>query len=169
MAYGYLLIGYNERNTLFEEAMRRLSALDWLTTPEERIKVMSRFNNAMRRSEYGPGVRQDILIGALKRDKELRAPGVSRNRDKAAILQGKENSKLRFKNTWFLKGNYTSVLKVQATTNGVLAAAIRRKVGGLTAPDGGGTMVIEAAGMPITAGMRTPVYIIQVVGGGVGG
>ena len=81
---------------------------------------------------------------------------MSRNRDKAAILQGKENSKLRFKNTWFLKGNYTSVLKVQATPNGVLAAAIRRKVGGMTAPDGGRTMVIEAAGMPITAGMKNP-------------
>ena len=55
-----------------------------------------------------------------------------------------------------MRGNYTSVLKVQAAPNGALAAAVRRKIGGMTAPDGGRTMVMEAAGMPITAGMRNP-------------
>ena len=74
-----------KRDTLSAEAMRRLSALDECTTPEERRQVMAEYNNAMRRSGYGPSIRQDILQGALTRDRELKKLGVVWSRSREEI------------------------------------------------------------------------------------
>ena len=55
-----------------------------------------------------------------------------------------------------LERGQISVLKVQATPNGLLADNVRGKIGQMVAPDGGRTLVVEAAGRPITAGLRNP-------------
>ena len=110
----------------------------------------------MRRSGYGPRIRQDIILGVLSRDKELREWQQPRYRTKEQILKAKGENQHRFVNTWFLKGQYTSVLKVQATPGGSLLKETRDKVGELKAPDGGLTKVVEAAGASITAGLRNP-------------
>ena len=57
---------------------------------------------------------------------------------------------------WFLRGQYTSVLKVQATPGGSLLRATRDKVGELKALDGGLVKVMEAARASITAGLKNP-------------
>ena len=145
-----------KRDTLFAEAMRRLSALDECTTPEERRQVMAEYSNAMRRSGYGPSIRQDILQGALTRDRELRKPGVVQNRSREEIQQAKNENNLKYVNTWFLRGQHTSVVKVQATPGGALVGKAREKIGNMMAPDGGRTLIVEAAGLSITAGLRNP-------------
>ena len=53
---------------------------------------MTEYCNAMRRSGYGPRIRQDILLGVLFRDKELREGLQSRYRTKEQILKAKEEN-----------------------------------------------------------------------------
>ena len=84
--------------------MRRLSALDEWTTPEERRQVMAEYSNAMRRSGFRPSIRQDIRQGALARDRELREPGVVRNRSREEIQQAKKENNMKYVNTWFPRG-----------------------------------------------------------------
>ena len=54
--------------------------MDSQTMEVERTKVMTEFSNALRRSGYGQKLRQDVLLGALKRDWEMRASGAPRYR-----------------------------------------------------------------------------------------
>ena len=61
-----------KRNSLFQELLRRLSALDFLTTPAQRKETVEDFLNAMRISGYGESLRWDTLFGALQRDEEIR-------------------------------------------------------------------------------------------------
>ena len=60
--------------------MRRLSALDLSTTTDERNQVMTEYVNAKRRSSYGPQIRKDTFIGALKRDLLLHDLATSRKK-----------------------------------------------------------------------------------------
>ena len=145
-----------KRDTLFNEGIRRLSAMDGETLAQEMVPVMAEFNWAMIRAGYGPLLRQDTLAGAVKRDKELRESPEGRYRDRAAILKAKEENNLKFPNTWFLRGGNTAVVKVQPTPGAVLAKEVRRRIGSLKAPDGGGTLVIEAAGRSVLAGLKCP-------------
>ena len=142
-------------DTLFSVAMRILSAMDDQTLEEERIPVLTGFADAMRRGGYGPLIRQDIISGALKRDRELRATG-NRHRTRQEILAAKEASELKHINTWFLRGQNTAILKVQATLGSTLALKVKEKLTGITAPDGGTTLVAEATGRSILAGPRAP-------------
>ena len=64
-----------KRDTLFSEGMRMLSAIDNKTLHADKVPVLTKFGDAMRRAGYGPLVRQDILTGVLKRDTELRETG----------------------------------------------------------------------------------------------
>ena len=57
--------------------------------------------------------------------------------------------------TWFLTGQYTSVLNVPATPGGQLASLLRQKIGQTKAPDGGLTKIVEAGGCSISSGMST--------------
>ena len=60
---------------------------------------------------------------------------------------------LKSKNTWFLRGDTTSTLVVQATEQGKLAQSLRRALKGVRAPDGGLTSVMEKAGKSVLAGL----------------
>merc|ERR1711954_521603 len=109
----------------------------------------------MRKSGYGPTYREDILRGAIRRDLEFRNKPV-RYRDGTTIRQHKKENDLKYLNTWFLRGTNTSVIKVQATPGGTLASRVRSRLRGQLAPDGGTTLVVEAAGKPLTAGLKRP-------------
>ena len=60
----------------------------------------------------------------------------------------------RHLNTWFLKGQTTATLRVQATVGGRLQKAVQQATKGCVAPDGGRTMVLERSGRGIMAGLR---------------
>ena len=55
----------------------------------------------------------------------------------------KRTKKGGYINTWFLRGNITSVLNVVATPNCRLCELIRKGIGMCVAPDKGFTKVIE--------------------------
>ena len=55
-----------KRQTLFQECMRRLWALDVHTTVVDRNKVLEKFMNTLRLSGYGVPMRRDILRGLWK-------------------------------------------------------------------------------------------------------
>ena len=55
--------------------------------------------------------------------------------------------------TGWVRNQAERSLKVQATPNGALAEGIRRKIGGIKAPDGGTTNVLEAMGKNVMAGL----------------
>ena len=61
-----------KRDTLFAEGMRHLSALDQYTTAVDRNEVLDAFLNGLRVYGYGHPMRQDILVGILVQDAELR-------------------------------------------------------------------------------------------------
>ena len=107
----------------------------------------------MVKAGYGPQLRQDTLEGALKRDKELREAPEGRYRDRDTIRRSKEENDLKFPNTWFLRGGNTAVLKVQPMPEAVLAKEIRKRIKNHKAPDGGGTLVVEAAGRSVLASL----------------
>ena len=84
-------------------------------------------------SGYSHKVRQDTLLGLLEREKQMAAlPQRYRSRDQ--IRSQKQESQLRYPNTWFLRGQHTSVLSVQATPGSLLANALRKTLRGCKAP-----------------------------------
>ena len=112
----------------------------------------------MRLSGYGIRTRKDILQGVLERSRsledEIRQGKYKRFRNRQEIEIQKAQSKGKFQNTWFLRGEYTGVLKVQPTPNSGLASEVRKKVKGLKGPDGGYTKVIESGGDGILLGLN---------------
>ena len=146
-----------KRNTLFQECLRRLGALDTHTTQEDRKQVLEKFLNTLRLSGYGVPVRRDILRGALLRNEEMErlfGNGRPRYRDREAIREQKALKRDCHVDTWFLRGDHTTTLNVQATKDGALAQRLRDKLRSVRVPDGGKTLVQERAGRSITAGLK---------------
>ena len=143
-----------KRSTCFQEGMRRLRALDPWTEEEDKVKVMAEFMNTLRVSGYNEAFRFHILKGCLEREKQMQREGLPRYRNREQIDQQKQANKNRFINTWFLKGEHTSVLQVQASRGGRLAKKVKQVVGRQRAPDGGPTMVVEGAGQLVTSCLK---------------
>ena len=149
-----------KRETLFQEGLRRLRNCDTLTDTETIRQVLGEYSNCMRMSGYGPRIRRDILKGTLDRSKtneeEIRQGLRKRFRNRAEIETGKQNATGKYKTTWFLKGEITSVMMVQPTQHGSLSKAVRDAIHGKRAPDGGLTKVVEMGGVNIMAGLNKP-------------
>ena len=146
-----------KRDTLFQEGIRILRNCDIRTDTKDMREVLGGFCNRMRISGYGPKTRKDIIRGVLERSKvmeeNIRNGTMKRYRNRDEIIASKESSKGRFKNTWFLRGEHTCVMKVQPTPNSELSAVIRGKIKDSRAPDGGLTKVVEGGGLSIIAGL----------------
>ena len=104
--------------------------------------------------------RHQILVGVLGRrqemENEIRAGTRMRYRGAEEIQGLKIEDKQGHINTWFLRGEVTSILQVQATPNGELAKLVQRRVSGMRTPDGGTVKVVEKAGEAVLAGMLAP-------------
>ena len=145
-----------KRATLFNEGMRRLSALDKWTTDKQRGEVLEEFMDCIRVSGYNQEVRATILGGLLERSRQMEERPDYRNRSGKEIREAKGQQKLGLPNTWFLRGEITSTLKGQATPGGQLAERIRRVLKGAKAPDGGTIKVVEGTGQSLQAGLSCP-------------
>ena len=145
-----------KRATLFSEGMRRMSALDKWTTAEQRREVLEEFMDCIRVSGYNKEVRATILGGLLERSRQMEERQGYRNRSGREIKEAKGQQKLGLPNTWFLRGDVTSTLKVQATPGGQLAGRIREVLKGARAPDGGTIKVVEGTGQSLQAGLCCP-------------
>ena len=146
-----------KRNTLFEEGIRRLRNCDLETDRDKLIEVLGEFSNAMRISGYSLQVRHDIVRGVLERSKQMeeliRAGSKIRYRNFKEMETQKSSRYGKHKNTWFLRGEVTSILKVQVTPRGHLASITREILRGLRAPDGGLTSVVETGGRNVMSGL----------------
>ena len=148
-----------KRNSLFEEGMRRIRNLDVGSYVSEGHQVLGEYMNCLKFSGYNQEFRFDILKGILDRKAQMDAQfesGTPRYRNKDEIAIAKSNKKGKYNNTWFLRGNITTIMKVQATSWGLLGQGVREKVRGILGPDGGETKVIEMAGAGIQAGIYKP-------------
>ena len=147
-----------KRDTLFQEGIRILRNCDPETHPDIIKDFFSDFSNRMRLSGYNVQTRIDIIKGVLARsrsmEEQIRQGKVLRYRNRTEIEEMKQQSKGRFQSTWYLRGEYTGVMKVQPTPNSGLAAEVRRNIQGLRGPDGGLTKVIEASGTGILLGLN---------------
>ena len=114
--------------------------MDPKTWEEEGHKVMGSFMNMLRLSGYDAKYRHQILVGVLGRrletEKEIRAGTRVRYREAEEIQRLKSEDKQGHINTWFLRGEVTSMLQVQATPNWELARKIQRRISGMRAPWG---------------------------------
>ena len=125
---------------------------------DENIKhELSLFSNQMRISGYDRNYRLNIIKGALNRAKEMddkcKRGLIDRYRNRKQINNDKSNKGGNSINTWFLKGDKTSVLKVIPTPNSSLSNIIKSKIGNIRSPDGGSTMVVEMGGVPLGFGL----------------
>ena len=110
--------------------------MDSLTTLEERNGVLSTYMDSLKASGYSHQYRLDILKGVLEKGRQMAAQGTS-YRNRAEIEAAKETNRQAHVTTWFLRGQHTSTINVQATPKGELAKRIRAAVKSHVAPDGG--------------------------------
>ena len=77
-----------KKQTLFQECMRRLGAMDIHTTADKKKLVLEKFLNSLRPSRYWVPLRRDIVRGALERQDQFEQEfwvGKPRYRDREAI------------------------------------------------------------------------------------
>ena len=127
-------------------------------TTKEKKEVLGKFMNTLRVSGYDYSYRRQLLVGVLKlrreEEKKIGRQEIDRFRSGAKIRADKKTKSGRYNNTWFLMGEYSSVLKVQATKDGELANVIRRKVGNNTMANGGKVKLVEKGGKSAMSGLK---------------
>ena len=74
-----------------------------------------------------------------------------RSRDQ--IINQKRSKMGNYSNTWFLRGENTSVLNTMATPSGDLVRKLREGLRHHKAPDRGSTLVVEMGGISVTSGL----------------
>ena len=152
-----------KRNTLFQEGIRRLLRTSKEAGEDEIQNTLGCYANMLRISGYDQKYRVELFRGILKRWKEMLVEEEqgkrSRYRNYETIKMSKKNSLGGYNNTWFLRGDQTSMIRVQCTPNGTLAGLLREKLGTLRAPDGGYTKVVELGGALVSSGLHRNVPI----------
>ena len=100
-----------------------------------------------------------MIKGILNRsktlDKELEKSGKPLYRNRKEITSEKLNKVGKYNDTWFLRGENTSVLKVQCTPHSLLAKNIQSHTRHFKNPDGGSLKIVEKSGKPIFSGLRS--------------
>ena len=149
-----------KRDTLFQEGLRRLRNTDMSTEPEDIKEMLGHFLNDMRLSGYGYKFRLDVIQGILKRSKEMeeeiRGGTRTRYRNKDQIQTSKEAKLGKYPGTWYLRGEFTSTIKVQASHGSKLAKGIQDITLQERSGDGGYTKVVEMAGKSVILGGGDP-------------
>ena len=148
-----------KRNTIYQEALRRLRNISPQLQWDEAIPHMNIFSNMLRISGYSMEYRRHAIGGAIKRMKEVRrlvetGTWASQYRDRKTILETKEQKGGNTPGTWFLKGETTSTIVCTATPDSSLQSHIRRSLATSDQADGGRTLVLEDGGLPVTIGLK---------------
>ena len=131
--------------------------MDTMTWAEEGARVLGEYLNTLRKSGYDQAYRLDVLQGLLEwrrtNEEDILRGRKRRYRSGEQIKAQKAEDRLGHCNTWFLRGEVTSTLAVQATPGGELAARIQARIGEMRAPDGGLFKVVEKAGKSQLSGL----------------
>ena len=110
--------------------------------------------NSLWISGYYAPYRFEILKGLIKRvsqiETEVENGTRERYRSRQQILDAKTQKIGNFENTWFLKDDITSVMKIPCTPGSKLVQNIKAKCGQSRGPDKGRTKFVELGGTPLT-------------------
>ena len=113
----------------------------------------------MRLSGYGSLFRYHMIIGVLNRSRslalELEGNGKPLYRNRCEINVAKQFEVGKYQDTWFLKDDITSILKIQCTPNSLLSKVIFENTKQFKNPDGGRLKIVEKSGKPIFAGLKS--------------
>jgi hypothetical protein len=131
-----------KRNTMFQEALRRMRTCDKSLPWAEKAKHLSSWGNMLRVSGYYKEYRYNILKGAIIRNESMlesektgEIDNFYRNRrqivDQKTLNGGKTTSA-----TWFLKGKTTVTHKTVVTPNSDLMSALQKHLKTVSTPDG---------------------------------
>ena len=103
-----------KRNSLHQEGLRRLWNISEGVTDEEKKRILGEFMNMLRILGYDIEYRIMLLRGILKMRKaeedDIKAGKKKRFRTRDEIKEQKAAKGGRYANTWYLRGEYKSVL-----------------------------------------------------------
>ena len=157
-----------KRDTLLMEAYRRIRNCSLGVGENIVNSFLSKYMNSLRISGYTQPYRFQILKGVLNRSKqiedEIKSGTRIRYRTSQQIHDQKRSQTGNFPNTWFLKGDTTSILKIPCTPNSKLVNLMREKIGSSRGPDGGLTKFVEMGGLPISLTFPMKEYLTGTTG-----
>ena len=146
-----------KRTTAFNEGLKRVTFSSFPVSHPETTKKLNDFSNCLKISGYDAKYRAEIIKGIIQRANQIEIDIQNGNRmryrSRERIKSDKASKKGKFINTWFLRGNFTSVLNVFPTPGGELATILRENLKGKRAPDGGETLIVEMGGELLTNGL----------------
>lgn len=147
-----------KRNTMFQEALRRLRNCSKDTEWSEKARHLTEWQNMLRVSGYAEEYRYNIMLGAIKRHEEMkekdRIGEIQFYRNRKQIVEMKIQKGGNSAATWFLKGDITGVVSVTATPEGKLMNIVKETLRDKDNPDGGRLLVIEEGGDNILLKLR---------------
>ena len=147
-----------KRNAIFQEGLRRVKNCSDGINDIHITNILTDFSNMLRISGYGEQYRFNVINGVIQRSKallnELKQNGKPLHRNRNEIVECKRGKTGQFVNTWFLRGDMTSVIKVQGTPNSLLAQNVYQNVKSHRNPNGGTIKVVEKGGKLIGSGMQ---------------
>ena len=123
-----------KKNTLLQEALRRLGNISTSLPWTETVAHLAEYSNMLRLSGYSEKERYNNIKGAVTRHREMirevetgERHSLYRTRDQ--ILTAKDLKGGLSAASWFLGGETRSVISCHATPGGILADKIRKAVG----------------------------------------
>ena len=146
-----------KRNTLLQEALRRLGNISRELPWDETVSHLSEYSNMLRISGYNQWERYHNIVGAINRHRQMTKEVSEGNREslfrtRKDIMKTKDDKGGLSAATWFLSGETRSVISCQATPDVKLAEMIREKIG--KASNGDRRLVTEEGGVPVTLGLK---------------
>ena len=125
--------GSIKRDTIFQEALRRLLHIspdhDW----SEHAKHLTIFSNCLRISGYSEKERFETIRGACMRFKEMRRkvdegeiPSINRKKEEIIAMKIKKGGLTV--GSWYLSGEVNKVITCQATPGGILAKHLKKNL-----------------------------------------
>ena len=132
-----------KRTTIFHECTRRMRNISQDYGWEKTAKHLTEYMDSLRISGYPEHFRYNILRGVISKEKEIlnmvEQKLTKKHRTKQEIQAKKSSKPGRYKNTWFLRGQYKNTLKVTATPESKLAQDINNRLKKILDPELGAT------------------------------
>ena len=149
-----------KKNTIFQEAIRRLYTTSLSVDGEVRKGIMADFSNMLRLSGYSQKFREDTLNGVISRWKQIITEVNEKKRQLHRSTKEIKRQKLLKGSvdncTWFLKVEITTTMSVPITPASSLRNKLQEKLMDIRGPSGGKTAVVEESGRVISKSFPVP-------------
>ena len=150
--------GNIKRNTILQEGLRRIKLTHQKVAKLKIKQILTEFANRLRISGYDHKYRFTAMKGILEAYKifnnEVEKGEKVRYRSNKEIKIFKEGKLGQFTNTWFLTGNITNTVQIQATPGSELRNRVQTHLKTELGPDGGSIKAIEMGGKSVLSGLK---------------